>query len=158
MSDNLHEFELLLDEVNRLIARAQSLHTPRFDFGTGIPLYRSEIHTIETIGKNPGINVTRLSERIGITKGAVSQMLTRLVKKKLIEKGTVPGNEKELMIDLTDLGRLAFENHRALHLSMLAILKDYYGDMLPSRLGRFRELVEELSSILSAVEERRGAG
>ena len=55
MSDNLHEFELLTDEVNRLIARAQSLHTPRFDFGTGIPLYRSEIHTIETIqGKIQG--------------------------------------------------------------------------------------------------------
>ena len=86
-------------------------------------------------------------------------MLTRLVKKKLIEKGTAPGNEKELIIDLTDLGRLAFENHRALHLSMLAILKDYYGDMLHRhRLGRFRELVGELSSILSAVEERRGAG
>jgi DNA-binding MarR family transcriptional regulator len=83
MPDDLHTFELLMDEASRLIARAEALHTPGFDFGTGIPLYRSEIHTIETVGKNPGINVTRLSERTGVTKGATSQMLTRLGKKKL---------------------------------------------------------------------------
>jgi hypothetical protein len=70
----------------------------------------------------------------------------------------MPGNEKEVMIDLTDLGRVAFENHRALHLQILAILQDYYGDTLPSRLEQFRELVGDLSSILSAIEGHKGTG
>lgn len=152
MLDDLERFEILTDEVNRLIARVQSLHTPSFDFGTGIPLYRSEIHTIDIVGKNPGINVTRLSERIGVTKGAVSQMLTRLAKKKLIEKKAVSGNEKERMIELTGLGRIAYENHRTLHRYIFTFLQNHYGTALPSRLERFQEVVDELSKILSTVE------
>ncbi len=158
MSDDLETFELLMAEAGRLIARAESLHTPRFDFGTGIPLYRAEIHTIETIGKYPGINVTRLAERMGVTKGAVSQMLKRLAKKKLISKRMTAGNEKEIAIELTDTGKTAFENHKALHLSILAILRDYYGDRLTSKLEQFLGLVGDLSSILSLHGNRIGKG
>jgi hypothetical protein len=59
------------------------------------------------------------------------------------------GNEKEVAVALTDLGRIAFENHKALHLQILAILRDYYGDMLTSKLEQFRRMVGDLSSILS---------
>jgi DNA-binding MarR family transcriptional regulator len=149
MPDDLETFELIMEEVSRLIARAESLHTPRFDFGTGIPLFRSEIHTIETVGKNPGINATRLAEKMGVTKGAVSQMLKRLARKKLITKGTVAGNEKEIAIELTDLGRIAFENHKALHLQILGALRDYYGDELTNKLALFRGLIGDLWSIIS---------
>jgi DNA-binding MarR family transcriptional regulator len=154
MDNELATFERLMEEVTRLIARAESLHTPRFDFGTGIGLYRSEIHTVETIGRNPGINMTRLAEKMGVTKGAVSQMVGRLAKKGLVEKGTMPGNEKEVVTGLTDLGRRAFENHGAFHLQMLGVLRDYYGDTLASHLERFRELAHDLSSILSLYERR----
>jgi DNA-binding MarR family transcriptional regulator len=154
MSNDLETFELLTDEATRLIARAESFHAPYFDFGTGVPLYRSEIHTIETIGKNPGINVTRLADKMGVTKGAVSQMLTRLKKKKLIDKRRMPGSDKEVMIDLSDLGRRAFKNHELFHRQILAVLKDHYGEGLAPAFERFRGLVGELSSILSVFEER----
>jgi DNA-binding MarR family transcriptional regulator len=143
-----------MEEAAHLIARAESFHAPYFDFGTGVPLFRSEIHTIETIGKNPGINVTRLAERMGVTKGAVSQMLARLAKKKLIDKRRTPGSDKEVMIDLTELGRRAFENHGAFHRQILAVLKDHYGDGLAPKLERFRGLVGELSAVLGLFEER----
>lgn len=154
MPDALETFELLMDDATRLVARAESFHAPHFDFGTGVPLFRSEIHTIETIGKNPGINVTRLAEKMGVTKGAVSQMLTRLTKKKLIDKRRMPGSDKEVMIGLSDLGRRAFENHGAFHRQILAVLKDHYGDGLVPELERFRGLVGELSAILGLFEER----
>ena len=154
MDNDLATFEHLMEEVSRLIARAESLHRPRFDFGTGIGLYRSEIHTIQTIGRNPGINVTRLAERMGVTKGAVSQMLGRLAKKGLAEKGTISGNEKEVIGELTDLGRRAFENHEAFHRQMLGVLRDYYGERLASRLDQFNELTGDLSSIFSLYEQR----
>jgi len=154
MANDLETFELLMVEATRLVARAESFHAPYFDFGTGVPLYRSEIHTIETIGKNPGINVTRLAERMGVTKGAVSQMLTRLAKKRLVERGRPPGSEKEVTIDLSDLGRRAFENHSAFHRQILAVLKEHYGNGLAPRLERFREVVGELTTILGLFEER----
>jgi DNA-binding MarR family transcriptional regulator len=153
MSDEVYTFELLLEEVSRVIARAESLHTPHFDFGTGTPLFRSEIHMIETVGKNPGVNVTRLAERMGVTKGAVSQTLTKLSRKKMISKRAVPGNEKEVAVELTGLGKTAFENHRLFHRQILMILRDYYGDRLSSKLEQFRELVGDLSSILGIQED-----
>ncbi len=143
-----------MEEVTRLIGRAESVHTPRFDFGTGIRLYRSETHTIEAIGKNPGINVTRLAEKMGVTKGAISQMLTRLARKKLVIRRPMPGNAKEVTAELTDMGRIAFENHEKLHDLILAALQDYYGRDLTSKLRQFRQLVGDLSSILTLQQER----
>jgi DNA-binding MarR family transcriptional regulator len=154
MSDDRQLFELLMEEVTGLIGRAESAHTPRFDFGTGIPLYRSETHTIEAIGKNRGINVTRLAEKMGVTKGAISQMLTRLARKKLVIRRPMPGNAKEVTAELTDMGRIAFENHEKLHALILAALQDYYGRDLTSKLQQFRQLVGDLSSILTLQQER----
>ncbi len=158
MSDDQQLFELLMEEVTRLVGRAESVHTPHWDFGTGVPLYRSETHTIEAIGKNPGINMTRLAERMGVTKGAISQMLARLARKKLVLKRSIPGSAKEVTAELTDLGRIAFENHERLHHLILAALRDYYGPALTGKLEQMRDLVADLSKILTIQGERLKSG
>ncbi len=51
------------------------------DYGTDDLLYRSEVHTLEVIEKNPGINVTGIAKALDLTKGAVSQTIRKLVEK-----------------------------------------------------------------------------
>ena len=60
--------------MNKII-RSESL--PR-DFGTGEPLFTSEIHTLCVIGTAPGINITDLSVRLGVTKGAISKIAKKI--------------------------------------------------------------------------------
>ena len=51
-----------------------------------IILTQPEIHTIAIVGDSEGINITQLAKVRGITKGAVSQMVNRLVDRDLMEK------------------------------------------------------------------------
>jgi DNA-binding MarR family transcriptional regulator len=85
------------------------------DFGTGRLLHPSEIHTIQALGLHPDINVTALGTRMGVSRGAASQMVSRLAGKGLIEKYRLPDNEKEVRLRLTTEGGIAFHGHEAEH-------------------------------------------
>jgi transcriptional regulator, MarR family len=55
-------------------------------FGTAHLLYQSEIHFIEAIGLSDGYSASELSEKLGITNGAVTQVSDKLLKKKIDTK------------------------------------------------------------------------
>ena len=74
------------------------------DYGTGDLLYFTEVHTITVVGKNDGVNMTRLAEIMGVTKGAISQTIRKLVHKNLIVK-TNNTNRKEINLKLSGKGR-----------------------------------------------------
>ena len=99
----------------RIINKFKALEKIPIDHGTGDLLYASEINTLEIIGKFPGINLTQLAQKRGVTKGAVSQIVSKLVKKQLVTKNQEPDNEKAVLLKLTDAGWVAFENHEKFH-------------------------------------------
>ena len=90
-------FELWIRIMNKII-RSESL--PR-DFGTGEPLFTSEFHTLCNIGTAPRINITDLSVRLGVTKGAISKIAKKMEENALIERYREPGHDKEILIRLT---------------------------------------------------------
>ena len=82
------------------------------DYGTGYLVYQSEIHMIDFIGRHPDLNISELSAEIGMTKSAVSQIITKLYNKKFIVKLRY---KKEVTVRLTDIGLKLFEGHREYH-------------------------------------------
>ena len=62
------------------------------DFGIGFPLTQNEIHAIVVVCENEGISLGELAKQRGVTKGAMSQLVSRLVKKGLVAKEAVRGN------------------------------------------------------------------
>jgi len=111
-ADNIHNFAATF---LRIINKFKALEKIPIDHGTGDLLYASEINTLEIIGKFSGINMTQLAQKRGVTKGAVSQIVAKLVKKQLVIKNQAPGNDKELSLELTNMGKVAFENHEKFH-------------------------------------------
>ena len=99
----------------RIINKFKLLEKIPIDHGTGHLLYASEINTLEIIGKSPNINLTQLAGKRGVTKGAVSQIVTKLVKKQLVTKNQAPDNDKVVHLKLTNAGWVAFENHEKFH-------------------------------------------
>lgn len=74
------------------------------DYGTG-ELYTSvEVHTVSLIEDNPGITATEIAERSVRTKGAVSQVLSRLEEKGLIRKEKDSNNGRLSRLFVTPLG------------------------------------------------------
>lgn len=88
--------------------------TPK-SYGTDMLFHRLDIHLIETIGANEGINVTELARKHGITKSAVSQGVRKLENRDLVRRYQRPDNRKEILFTLTDKGRTAFLSHREFH-------------------------------------------
>ena len=153
MSADSLAFEKLLDVLDRVITRVDAMHSPSHDFGTGVPLYRAEIHTIRAIGGVPTVNVTKLAEHMEVTKGAVSQTVNKLVRKGLVRKTRAPGNAKEVLLELTDLGWTGFHNHERFHSRMFDIARDYYGERLGSQIERFIAVMSDLYDVLDRYEQ-----
>lgn len=117
---DLSTIELMILKFENVMNKYNALEKkPRY-YGTKDLLYKSEVHTIEAIGKNSGINVTELAQYLNITKGAVSQMIDKLIKKNLVLK--TPVSETEVSLSLTQNGILVFKGHEEYH-------KGFYGEI-----------------------------
>lgn len=75
----------LIAQLVKITTKLNGLEKVPVDFGTQELLHPSEIHTIEAVG-NQFHTVTAISNYFGITKGAVSQVITKLHKKTISEK------------------------------------------------------------------------
>lgn len=75
----------------------------------------SEVHYIECIGKNADSNVTKLAESLYMTRGAISKMSKKLIKKGVIESYQKSDNKKEIYFKLTEQGQRIYKIHDELH-------------------------------------------
>ncbi|EMA6344202.1 MarR family transcriptional regulator [Bacillus cytotoxicus] len=90
-------------------------HT-RFLQETGVgEMSLSELHVIECIGKKGLMNVTAITEEMGMTKGAISKICTKLFNKQYVEKMKMLENQKELFFRLTESGKEIYRAHEKLH-------------------------------------------
>lgn len=138
----------------RILNKAYALEKRPVDIGRGVLLYPSEFHLIETVGKNPAENLTTIASRLGVTKGAISQMGKKLEKKGLIEKVHVPGNKKDIVLELTDFGKEAFEWHRSLHESMESGIREELERMNDAGIEVFLKVYGHLEGMLDRCMER----
>jgi DNA-binding MarR family transcriptional regulator len=104
----------------RVINKVNSRDRVPMDFGTGELLCMGEIHMIEAIGSRPGANVTAVAQGLGVTKGAVSQMVSRLAKKGYVRGETTKGGGNEVSLVLSVKGKTAYAGHAKYHAAMYA--------------------------------------
>ena len=111
-------------------------------FGTDQLLYQSEIHFIDAIGPGEGLNASQLSEKLGITNGAVTQVADKLVRKKLIEKYKIQGNKKAVYLRLTATGKIAFENHKLFHQELSDRMIEYLDGLTEEQMDALFGLMD----------------
>ncbi|OZB98935.1 MarR family transcriptional regulator [Paenibacillus sp. XY044] len=99
----------------------------------------SEVHCIESIGKNSDPNVTKLAESLYMTRGAISKLTKKLVEKGLIESYRKPDNKKEIYFRLTEQGEVIYNIHEELHKEFQerdqAVFEQVTEDQYDSMLG-----------------------
>jgi DNA-binding MarR family transcriptional regulator len=118
------------------------------DLGDGVILSAAEIHLIDTIGRFPGNSITELAEHLGVTKGAVSQMVQRLEMKGCLIRTHEPDNKKNLSLSLTKKGTLAYVWHKSLHDRTDAVILSGLADKNPQDLSNLLILLHDLSKAL----------
>ncbi len=148
-ADKIHDFK---ETFLRIINKFKVLEKIPIDHGTGDLLYASEINTLEIIGDSPGINLTQLAQKKGVTKSAVSQIVTKLVNKQLVIRNQSPDHEKVFFLELTDAGKVAFKNHEKFHEKydspMIEKLLGMNNEQLDLVVGTFKMLESTIDSYL----------
>lgn len=115
---------------------------------SGISLTVHEVHTIDLIGRNSPINITKLAKLQGITKGAVSQMVTKLCEKQLVVKKPSPETENEVVLYLSTLGQSHFKAHNNHHKEEYALLSTYMEQLSPRDTEILIKMLKALDNFL----------
>ena len=94
-----------------------------------IKLHPSEIHLMNVIAEERGRNASAMASRLGVTKGAVSQTLSRLEKKGIIFKTKDPQNKNELTVYFTSLGKNLLKQHHEMRASLRKRYDKYFSNI-----------------------------
>jgi DNA-binding MarR family transcriptional regulator len=97
---------------DRMFMKYEVMQKKPLDLGNGVKIHSAQIHMIEAVGKGYGNTVTALSGFFMITKGAVSQIVTKLCTEGYVRKTRKTGNDKEIILKLTEKGWKTFRRHR----------------------------------------------
>lgn len=149
MKDLIRDFGWLCERIIHKYAQIEKM--PQKYCGD-LMLSQSEIHIIVTIGDQPGIGITQLAKMRGITKGAVSQMVYKLVAKGLVIKKISPDSDAAVNLFLTEKGEQAREEHRKMHESksemFMKLMSSISEESLISMTTFFNEFEKELDKML----------
>ena len=116
----------------------------------------AEVHCIEYIGKNEDSNVTRLAEAFLMTRGAISKMSKKLIKKGAIECYQKPDNKKEVYFRLSPKGNAVFELHENLHSQFLERDQEVYESITEEQYSAMIHFISEYEKHLDAEIKKKG--
>ncbi|CCH48666.1 MarR family winged helix-turn-helix transcriptional regulator [Pseudodesulfovibrio piezophilus] len=119
------------------------------DFGVGINIFPAEIHTVERLCERGPMSITELAESSGVTKGAMSQLVSKLIKKGLAYRETDPDNLSKHQIIPTELGLKAHEGHMRFHMEHDKDFFDYIANLDPEKYAFFKELCHKMDAWMS---------
>ncbi len=88
------------------IAIINSLDKKRVITHEGQKIHPSEIQLLMFLYHVQDTNITAIADKMGLTKGAISQTLSRLQKKGIISKEMFPERKNELHVQFTEKGDL----------------------------------------------------
>lgn len=116
-----------------------------------IRLYPSEIHLLLFIYHFQDTNITKIAERLGLTKGAISQTLSRLYKKGIIIKRTEPSKKNELQIQFTKKGQSLMDHIIEFRTS----LETKYLDFLKTKSDKEKQIISEFLDTLISIMDHK---
>ncbi|MBI5680419.1 MAG: MarR family transcriptional regulator [Methanobacterium sp.] len=147
--ENSHEtlFRIFISLV-RISKKFNELEKSCIDVGNGEKLYPSQIHLIEAIGNNRGKNVTEISKKFQITKGAVSQVVNKLHNDGFINKKRNKESGKEIILSLTEKGQMVFEIQNKLHNKVELEFIDYLENFTPEQVDSFLQMLSKIEDFI----------
>jgi DNA-binding MarR family transcriptional regulator len=116
----------------------------QYEFGD-TALYGAEVHILEIIGKTPGITATDIVNDMQVTKGAVSQIVSKLRRKELVQDSSKAGNIRIHELYVTQKGMevllLHDEYEKEIRLKVSAVLQK----CRPEDISIFTSIVNTLA-------------
>jgi DNA-binding MarR family transcriptional regulator len=139
-----NELQSLIDQFLKILNLYSVISRKPKDYGTGDLLYFTEVHTISTVGKNKAVNMTQLADIMGVTKGAISQTIRKLVTKNLIIRSNTR-NMKEINLRLSAKGMIVYRGLQSFQQEIFAFAGTLYEKAKPEDVTLVRNLFTAIS-------------
>jgi len=139
----------------RLVTKISEMECKVRNYGTDVPLYEAEIHMIKAIKESEGIHVTGLAEQLGVTKGAVSQIIAKLDKKEMIIKDKDASNQSRLVLRLSEKGETAYRHHENLHGAFEKLVADVLDESTEEEKAFLLRFISALEKKVDDFEDNR---
>lgn len=91
--------------------------------------------------------MSKVANRLAVTKGAVTQMILRLEDKRLVKRTPNPDDSRSTLVSLTELGKEAFHAHEAMH---QRFIRDLSSQLDEREIEIFDKCLEKLCRHLMA--------
>jgi len=154
MNDLFDSFNRMQDQVLAVVDLINAGHEDGVDYGSGDRLSPVEAHTIQAVGDNQGLNLTALARAMNVTKATMSERVKKLVSQGLLRKSRAIDNRKEILITLTEKGRLVQKGHEEMHRKMFKFFAHHYGERTAEQLELFSRAFSDYLALARAVERR----
>lgn len=148
----MRQSEQIFNILHRIIHKSSILMAQPRPFGTDDLLYSSEIHMIDVIGRQPGICVTEIANKLDITKGAVPKIIRKLLHKDMIYRYQVLENKKMVLFNLTDKGEIAFQAHAAFHEELDQNIIQKFDVMPEKECQQFKDIMHDIESYIDKMK------
>ena len=152
MDDFQDSFDRMQDMVLAIVDLMNTGHKGGVDYGTGHRLSPVEAHTIQAVGDNQGLNLTALATTMNVSKATMSERVKKLARQGLLRKSKALDNRKEILITLSEQGRLVQKGHEEMHRKMFKRFASHYGDQTPEQLDLFNRAFSDYLAMARSIE------
>ena len=142
---NNSSMESLSISIGRLIMYFKRLERNPHEFGAAGRLTPSEVHIIDAIGCGDGILMSELASRLGVTKGAVTQIISRMEVKEFVRRVAHPIDSRSTIVSLTKTGLIAHQAHDEL---VQELYRKLSMQLDPQEIEIFRRCIEKFCEVL----------
>lgn len=108
----------------------------------------SQIHCIAAIEYIEDANITKLSQELGMTTGAITKMCRKLFNEGYVSKYQKDGNNKEVYYDLTELGLNVCEIHKKIHERSHNKKKDIINQYNDEEKATILRFLDDMNSVI----------
>jgi len=152
MNDHQDAFDRMQDLVLAIVDMINTGHKGGVDYGTGDRLSPVEAHTIQAVGDNQGLNLTALARAMNVTKATMSERVKKLTRQGLLRKSMALDNRKEILITLSERGRLVQKGHEEEHRKMFKLFASHYGDQTEEQLELFNRAFSDYLALARSIQ------
>jgi DNA-binding MarR family transcriptional regulator len=146
----------LMESFIRMVNKYNAMEKHTISYGTKHEFYHSERHMLDLFGDNPELNITELAQHTGVTKGAISQVVSKLEDKGAVHRYKEDGNEKDVLVGLTEKGKEIYEHRKKINDEIVSQLqsgmKDYSDENVICLLDMFKWIEDYLDESKKQME------
>ncbi len=140
-----NEIIQLVQQINDIEYTCQAMLTLEYDQVLDQAVTNNQIIILNHVHDNEQILTGDLAKLMNISPSAISQMLNKMEKQKLVKRVTNPENRREIFVNLDSMGIEFLEKSRKVELD---IIEKYYSKLSVSDLNSLKEIMLKFKKII----------